>query len=105
MSACRSARTCYTEALKYVSKRKVFGKLLIQNAVVQPVPVLDTQTHIYASKSLDTRLRTDCVYANSMGMRRTENGPELVYIEVPSTAICAFGIDSQFTARACAVVV
>jgi len=35
ISACRSARTCYTEALKYVSKRVVFGKLLIQNEVVQ----------------------------------------------------------------------
>jgi len=35
ISACRSARTCYAEAYRWVINRKVFGKNLIQHQVVQ----------------------------------------------------------------------
>ncbi|CAK9002867.1 Acyl-CoA dehydrogenase AFT10-1 (AF-toxin biosynthesis protein 10-1) [Durusdinium trenchii] len=35
ISACRSARTCYQEALHWVLNRKVFGKELIQHQVIQ----------------------------------------------------------------------
>jgi len=35
VSACRSARTCYEEALKWVLNRKVFGKTLIQHQLIQ----------------------------------------------------------------------